>query len=58
MIEALVQFNVSSDVSFEFMQGSGGTPETREKATPDWRATSLGGLVEQHKQAAAAASKA
>jgi 2-haloalkanoic acid dehalogenase type II len=38
--------------------GSGGTPETEEKATPDWRATSLAGLVEEHKQAAAAASRA
>jgi hypothetical protein len=40
------------------MQGSGGTPDTEEKTTPDWRATSLGGLVEQHKQAVAAGSKA
>ena len=45
------------EAPFKYMQGSGGTPETEEKATPDWRATSLGGLVEQHKQAAAATSK-
>jgi hypothetical protein len=40
------------------IQGSGGTPDMGDKVVPDWHATSLAGLADQHKQAVAATSKA
>jgi hypothetical protein len=47
-----------SRVLFETAQGSGGTPDAEDKVTPDWHATSLADLVEQHKHAIATTSKA